>query len=318
MKIKKYYKPGVALTLAFVLVVPSLPFGIKPMKVKAELQTSAMGNFAQWYGQEYQRKQAEKNNNNNSDSGANKDFGMPSPPKKGTYEATVTNDIAKGIETYSINAFADWSKKEIANYLTKGDKKEINKLWGQLTKQYHESTVMKKAPYKNINKTANKINMKSSKVSKITKRVGTGVNVVMAGKGLYDMYNQPNVGYKSPFLEFCANSVRGMSAVSNVILPEGSWAYGVVEGVVTSETLVKYVNDKNFKAGPLDDWVDTFNKYYQNKFEQWFFGDQLKTVEENEKRIQLAKQYCQGASCNANGVNVYKPNIYLYPEKTLK
>ena len=314
LSIKKLVSSGIAISLALIVAVPSGSFLINEKNVKAELEPSAMGNFAVWYGQEYQRKQQEKEKNQGAGNQTEQNtFGMPALPPKGSYQEAIESDIANGLKTYGINKFADWTKQEIANYINKADLKDLKKLYADLPKQYHQSSIMTKNAYKTINQTQNQIQTKAAKVAKVTKNVGRCVNVVMAAKGLYDMYDQPDVGYKSPFLEFCANSVRGMSAVSNVILPEGSWAYGVVEGVVTSKTLVKFVNDRNFSAGPLDRWVDTFNKYYQSCFEDWFFGSEKKLIEENEKRIRLAKEYCQGASCNANGVNVYKPNIYLYP-----
>ncbi|MBQ7714320.1 MAG: hypothetical protein IJT70_00445 [Clostridia bacterium] len=306
-------KKFTSLLLSLLMLAPLFTFA-----AYAEMGKSQWGYFAEDYMKRY-REEQERKNNQKDEKPNNNDFGLPAPPPpKGTYSRAICDDVESNGVNYFRGLFADLVKEEAEKKLNKGNVAQLKEYENDLEKalgmnQHGHSKFSKRKGA--IHRAQTGIDTSRAKINKIKNGVETGMNVLSCGYGLYKMYDEPDVGYDSPFFEFCANSMRGMSAVSNVILPQYSKYYGYAESVTTSKVLVKFVNDRKWKRGPLDEFVDTFNKYYQGLFEKWFNKDQLKQVEENEKLLSDMQKKCQGASFTSNRVNVYKPNIYLYPEK---
>lgn len=150
--------------------------------------------------------------------------------------------------------------------------------------------------------------------------VGKTMGVIGFAISAKDFYDNTEVGYKSSTLEFIANSIRGASCVSNLAadkFPPAALIYGALEKAVTSKTVIKFANDNVGTLKAADEFVDTFNSYWQKQMESWFFSKELKQADENEKYLQELVNRANGGKLAAEGVGVYKPNIYLYdPEET--
>lgn len=168
----------------------------------------------------------------------------------------------------------------------------------------------------------------------------------------YDMGANPEVGYEDPVMEFGANTVRGMSAASGLVLPGvGPFVMGGIEYLVTSKTAVKLGNDLHRnreqyeKFMPPDmraqmqasrktlewtvkrlNWIGTKSWEVQPAWMLWYDLPNFLQEREMAKRLAEAKKRyelthgvpyvkgAKGATAPANNVGVYKPNIYLYPE----
>lgn len=150
--------------------------------------------------------------------------------------------------------------------------------------------------------------------------VGRGMGALGCYTSMRDFVKDTTVGYESSALEFAANSIRGASSISNLFaydFPPAALFYGVLEKVVTSKTVVKFVNDKVGKLAWADDLADTLNESAKMSLMDWFFSKELKMADENEKYLKELMERANGGKFAAEGIGVYKPNIYLYaPEET--
>lgn len=180
-------------------------------------------------------------------------------------------------------------------------------------------------------------------------------NIFSAIWSFYDMGANPKVGYEDPAMEFGANTVRGMSAASGVVLPGvGPLVMGGIEYLVTSETGVKFGNymyrkrkefinslppNSHLRAEMEGNelalqytvkglnWIGTKSWEIQPLWMLWYDVPNYLQEREMAKRLAEAKKRYQmihgvpyvkgakGATAPANNVGVYKPNIYLYPEE---
>ncbi len=231
----------------------------------------------------------------------------------------------------------------------------------------------KKALYKQINAAKKEYNAVKGT------GIRTPVDWALGLYGLYDMtWENPKVGYKSPFLEYCANYVRFLSNAESIVAPQFGIFFSVPELVVTSDTAVKCMNDnderlrkilKNLDDMPvigifvptletLDDTTEKANGLWRSIFVNtiWTWtgdakdNEELKSMQERyvkawknmmddkEKMGRYTKRQlagtagaaikgafgamggigipfgtAYGATCSANNVGAYKPNIYLYP-----
>lgn len=105
------------------------------------------------------------------------------------------------------------------------------------------------------------------------KKIQNGIGVIFAIADTYQYIEHPEIGYNSSFLEFTANSVRGMAIAGSVVLVEFPTASKVVGGVgsaVTSEVVVKLVNDSGLKIDEVDDFTDSMNELMQMTIKYWF------------------------------------------------
>ncbi len=168
------------------------------------------------------------------------------------------------------------------------------------------------------------------------------VGGLFAAYSFYQMAVNPRVGYNSEYLELCANTVRGMSAASNVVLPGvGPLIYAGAEAVVCSENTINIVNDLEgrFRKTWIGDWTmwgldgiaHGWNWLGQKSWEwspgwmlyydvpNWWQESEMaislyqKKQEQNGKQENANVKEAKSVTAPANDVGVYKPNIYLYP-----
>lgn len=169
--------------------------------------------------------------------------------------------------------------------------------------------------------------------------------------GFYSMWDNPDIGYKSPTLEFYGNAVRGIAntaAIAYTFTPEG-WkeaiglmADGFMIGdiVMNSPIVVDLVNSTGDILRDADEGLGAFkyvtplhyllaladiNDYvvdsanltlqegFGNAIDWWNYWVNGVEGDENEKLLEEMQKKCKGATFQGNGVGVYKPNIYLYP-----
>lgn len=159
--------------------------------------------------------------------------------------------------------------------------------------------------------------------------------------GLVDMCLNPKLGYNNAFFEFGANLVRGISIASSFLYPPLAVALAPTEFILTSSYFIRKVNEFEtwsrdqhwlidgaygtansigeginwigeglwypamfiwYQAGPMYRELETAVNVYTKK-----------TIEEKLSNL-IPVQKAVGGTCTANNINVYKPNIYLYPE----
>ena len=162
---------------------------------------------------------------------------------------------------------------------------------------------------------------------KVVNGISKGIGFIYAVLDAKDMYDNETVGYDSPFFEFCANSTRGMSGAASALSayhPAGlliEAPFLVAKEVVTSKTMINFVNDSGVKSENADDFIAALDTLMQDSIKYWFFFDDWEYAErmeyENEVQRRLLdemKNRCNDRCCTANRISVYKPNIYLYPE----
>ena len=174
------------------------------------------------------------------------------------------------------------------------------------------------------------------------------IDFIFAAWGVYDMLNDPEIGYDSPFFEFCASEIKAYSNTIGLIPIIGkplSLPFTIIDFITSSKTVVKAVNDSKIKIQCLDNATSWWNNFITKdsffnpigKVAKWWFSDIGREQEKNAKDIAVKvsvlkitkigagtmgamgggpfAQMAIGATCTANGINVYKPNIYLYPKE---
>ena len=182
-------------------------------------------------------------------------------------------------------------------------------------------------------------------------------NLYAACYGFKSMWETPKVGFKSPWMELCGNSLRGIGSTAALVsafappgISEGlsgfSDAFLIGDIIINSPLGVDLANravdglrDLDTKWGhPLptsvlvglmdiyDIEVDTANGTMQDFFSTVFFEgpENIKNWwnyliwgvegDENEQNLRELQRKAKGNTFQGNGVGVYKPNIYLYPE----
>ena len=180
---------------------------------------------------------------------------------------------------------------------------------------------------------------RSGKLYKIYKGVMIVYSVVVGALGIKDMWDNPEVGYKSAYLETLATGMRAASNVFGML----SWyppfagpalGFAIGEMILTSETVKAFLNRHVPRIWGYDElakaknWVDQkiFFSYLN-----WYYGSDKQVEEINiRKNAHIANKLTtdsvsgmlppgvfrivQGATACARQINAYKPNIYLYPE----
>ena len=155
------------------------------------------------------------------------------------------------------------------------------------------------------------------------KILGFGADTFFCAKGFYDMYNQPKVGFDSPFLEWMGNSFRGMSSTASLAyrLTNSKYAglmsagFTALDVAFNSKTMINTMNrlTKGKRIPYLDDFADWNNDLWRTAWDYYldlYYGGD---IEKNNKLAQEMARKCRGATFQGSGVGVYKPNIYLYP-----
>lgn len=172
--------------------------------------------------------------------------------------------------------------------------------------------------------------IKDLKKTPVATPVDYAFNGIFGAIGLYEMtFEKPTVGYKHPTMEYLANYVRWLSNTESMVAPQYAIFFNIPEMIVTSETCVNLMNkatDNKFFNVLLwlpDKGIERANGGFQTLFYhgfwRWWDGDIVGEGEKAEDEMfkrwleKVVKKKSKGASATANGINVYKPNIYLYP-----
>ena len=181
---------------------------------------------------------------------------------------------------------------------------------------------------------------KAGKGYKLRKGALVAISVIVAVIGLIDMWENPEVGYKSAYLEDLANFCRAGSNVFGLLSwypPFAALALGFAIGdmVMTSETMKAILNKYLPDLGWLDENTRYRNEKQQElflKFWNWWYREYKEQEQETDMRKNAhlinkvgtnsiggmlpagVYEIVRGATASANHVNAYKPNIYLYPE----
>lgn len=249
-------------------------------------------------------------------------------PEKNTYSEAVCKDIDRTRKAGTIVKMADVSGKFATNAGSWYHNKQAAKYWGNYE-------AIKKTPPKRkvyLWKAQKKQWKNLSKEAKGKGKVWGGVlgGTVDAGFAIYgfvDMYNNPKIGFKSPFLEFCGNTLRGAAAAGTFayrfvkdttgeIDPRAlgiSIGLTAVETAFNGETSRKFFNDHVDRIPYLDAGIEWINDFWQTGFDYYFNGAERDIIAKNNAALEELKKKCNGATFQGSGVGVYKPNIYLYP-----
>ncbi|MBR4199816.1 MAG: hypothetical protein IKQ91_00885 [Oscillospiraceae bacterium] len=184
---------------------------------------------------------------------------------------------------------------------------------------------------------------------KMMDKFGRSANFISGMYGFYQMYENPNIGFNSPFFEFCGMSLKGISNSFAVFAacypafkePLEKWgdAFMFADLIINNGFVVGMVNDIEELARLIDEedghqgWLGTFietldflNEYqrgvnkdwqdmYLNVFDWWDYLRYGIEGDEADKLLDEMKRKSKGNTFQANGVGVYKPNIYLYPKE---
>lgn len=216
--------------------------------------------------------------------------------------------------------------------LPKATKNRVNKLKG-LEDWWNSSKV--KTAQGNIDASqAKSAALKGSKA-----RCAGMLNAIFSWWNLRQTFNNPEFGYESPFFELLASELRFFSNTLLFLYPPAGLPLAVADLILTSSWFVWLVN----KFGPRFEWLDNkvsgFNNWavtvgWMRAWADKFFLDvvekgQLAELEQTIKETQwkqnlmnqkmdeffkeLGVEKAVGATATANGMHVYKPNIYLYP-----
>ncbi len=151
-------------------------------------------------------------------------------------------------------------------------------------------------------------------------------------KGIYDYLKDPSAPFISPYLKLCAAGIKGINTFVGPFLPPNvGLALTAAEVIFTSSEMVNFLNDLYVKILKSDRPIKHLILFPDYVVGSLYIGGVLlfsmlqgalkgeKPVPksgDSEASMLLDLQTKQkGASPTANGIGVYKPNIYLYPEK---
>lgn len=263
--------------------------------------------------------------------GANLAFTTEAAPPPDYMDDELLGGYAKAAYSDFASEVADMKKDMLKETLAGGAKK-LNEFgnWLQRDMNYY----LQRMPYgndylKNMKMTSHFKHY--PKLIKWCKKVKPGH--ISTAFDLYDiysaadeLYNDKKAGYNSSTLEFFVKTITGADGTAAVmdtmkipganIVKAGT---GVIKSVVTNNTLVNFVNRNVHVPAEVDEFVDTLNESAKMSLMEWFFSGSLKQAEENEKLLEEMKQRMRdranGGKSTASGINVYKPNIYLYAEQ---
>ncbi|MBR5090505.1 MAG: hypothetical protein IK093_13835, partial [Ruminiclostridium sp.] len=192
--------------------------------------------------------------------------------------------------------------------------------------------------------------LQASKATNSTfSKVVTAIGVALAIYSAYDFLSNPEIGYKSAFFEFLAMELKTFNILVGMIPAAGKVAglpLAVLDLIFSSEIVVSAINYMVPSMGFLDRWTKGLvsgttwlgEKVGFRSVANWFFRNEGKQQSEAEKEMSIEKakhigfiysigatgsaggssafyDAARGATATANGINVYKPNIYLYPEE---
>lgn len=251
-------------------------------------------------------------------------------PEKGTYTEAMLKDAKKGTEAATLVKAADVGNKlaqktgewwHSGNQNKYWDKYEAIKKKKPRNHKKFKQWMQDKKDYKKISK------QYGEKGKALGKTLGAVVDGGFAAYGFYQMYDQPDIGFKSPFIEFCGNTLRGASAAATFayrfvldktgkVDPKAvavSIAATAAETTFNSETSKKFFNEKVPRIPYVDDFWDGVNEFWQVGIDYYFGGKERDTIAKNNAQLEELQKKCKGATFQGSGVGVYKPNIYLYP-----
>ena len=200
--------------------------------------------------------------------------------------------------------------------------------------------------YRNFEKLAN-FKMEGGSLKLLGRTANFGVGIY----GFSQMIDNPTVGHRNPFLEWCANSIRGIGNTASVVsaFVPAEWqdaigayadAFLVADIVLNSPIVVDIVNDSldmirdydtaNGHEGALGylieawDFINTTTesinleqqKQFGNIINWWDYLVHGIDATEHDRILEEWDKKAKGDTFQGNGVGVYKPNIYLYPAQT--
>ena len=245
----------------------------------------------------------------------------PKPRDPNSFSSKVQEEVVKATLPDLVKNFITSKLKDVGRKIISDRIKHLKKLIEGVGKSDLPKKVMEsvKANLEKMIKTT------KDGVKKFAK--GTGkffsklFGVIFMIKGIYDFVTNPHVGYKSPFLELCAVSIKSFNAFVSPVVPGLAIPLTALEVIFTSTEVVEFFNEYvPFLPHDIPLYINDFIQQWV--FDKLFNGeerDYIKNNENNYKQILLEnlKKKQKGASPTANGIGVYKPNIYLYPtEKT--
>lgn len=191
---------------------------------------------------------------------------------------------------------------------------------------------------KSINGAKEWLNRRKANVKWFSKVLGKAsekwAGRLLYAKGIWDFVQDPSAPFLSPYLKLCAMGIKGFNTfVGPFLPPKLAIAMTAAEIVFTSSEVVNFLNDLYLKILTSDrpikhmllmpDYVVT-SLYLGGKF----IFEWINSFKEKEQPIpagngpqnNLLKDFQtkqKGASPTANGIGVYKPNIYLYPTSVI-
>ena len=285
---------------------------------------------------------------------------------KSTGEGLLTGKLIPAISEYigkssdwvvqkmvkSINDRGKWGLSELERLgLTKNGKliPEPTKFRTNSAGQVHET--MKHMKWRKAGRLKESFE-KFSKFSfdpKLMDKLGKFTSFAGGLYGFYQMYENPNIGFNSPFFEFCGMTIKGIGNTVSVFaaffpqykkqLDKVGEAFLFADLIINNGFVVQLVNDmeelarlideenghegwlgtaistldflNEFQSGINKDWQDM----YLNVFDWWDYLWYGIEGDEAEKLLDEMERKCKGNTFQADGVGVYKPNIYLYPEE---
>ena len=262
-------------------------------------------------------------------------------PPKDSYEGQIYDTSKGAIISLGPGQATEWSIKGL-NYVKNHYVESINAIgrWGMsknakyagryLGQKFRKNGRMLKgfARHNNgkfwYNHYKNWANYKPT-ASGIGEKVGGAVDIAVGAYGFYTMYENPTIGYKSSFLEFCGMALKGSANAATmiggtipIVKPIGEFLT-VADVTINNPLMVKEINDAVSDLGYLDEMIDNMNKYlqdgYLNLFDWYDYLVYGIEGDEADKLIAEMQLKCKGNTFQGNGVGVYKPNIYLYPEE---
>ncbi|MBQ1371574.1 MAG: hypothetical protein IIY70_01460, partial [Oscillospiraceae bacterium] len=174
---------------------------------------------------------------------------------------------------------------------------------------------------------------------KVAKGGLIALSIIVGVIGLADMYNNPEVGYKSAFLETTATYFRAGSNVFGILswyppFAAAALFHAIGDLILSSETMKETLNKYFPDLGFLDVLAETKNLTDRQILDFFFnlFDDSDERIQDMNMRksAHIARilttksvggvlpvgiyDIARGATASANDIHAYKPNIYLYPE----
>lgn len=218
---------------------------------------------------------------------------------------------------------------------SKAQKNTLNNLKGQ-TDWARDTKVS------NARNSVNASRAKTNSLKGTKARCAGMLNAIFSWYNLRQTFKEPEFGFESPFYELCATELRFFANTLIFLFPPSAPYFAVADLVFTSKLFVWLTNKFAPRIQYLDDFALWLKKIalsieWMGKWADRFFLDVVEEGQLNEMRQiiretewkqqimqkkvdefikEIGKDKSVGATCTANDIHVYKPNIYLYPEKT--